>query len=317
MARKLRIEFPDAVYHVLNRGNYRRDLFTSSGEAGAFVSALEEATEVYGWQVHAYAVMRNHYHVALRTPQPNLIEGMHWLQTTFATRFNRLHGESGHLFQGRYKSLLVEDDAALARLVDYIHLNPVRAGIVPAEQAAAFRWGSLGRFVRGMRFARLEAESWMRARGLTDNAEGWATYLGRLQDLVTDKEEQDRLGWASMSRGWAIGTQGWRRAVARDHAEKALNPGLGAADARALREARWAERLEGLLNEAGQSLATAAQARKSAPWKVEIAARVRQETGAAIVWLAETLSMGKPSAVRSYLSRVKSGRVTINQQTSA
>ena len=93
MARKLRIEFPDAVYHVLNRGNYRRDLFLSAGEAGAFVKALEEAAEIYGWRIHAYAVMRNHYHVALRTPQPNLTEGMHWLQTTFATRFNRLHGE--------------------------------------------------------------------------------------------------------------------------------------------------------------------------------------------------------------------------------
>jgi cysteine sulfinate desulfinase/cysteine desulfurase-like protein len=103
MARKLRIEFPDAVYHVLNRGNYRRDLFTSSGEAGAFVSALEEATEIYGWQVHAYAVMRNHYHVALRTPQPNLIEGMHWfgpepgeqrMPQHLSLAFDRVEGEA-------------------------------------------------------------------------------------------------------------------------------------------------------------------------------------------------------------------------------
>jgi REP element-mobilizing transposase RayT len=99
MARKLRIEFPGAVYHVINRGNYRRDLFLSAGEAGAFVRTLEEAAESYGWRIYAYALMRNHYHVALQTPQPNLVEGMHWLQTTFATRFNRLHRERGHLFQ--------------------------------------------------------------------------------------------------------------------------------------------------------------------------------------------------------------------------
>jgi putative transposase len=122
MARKLRIEFEGAIYHVLNRGNYRRDLFLSSGEAKAFVLALEEATKTFGWRVHAYAVMRNHYHLALQTPRPNLVDGMHWLQSTFATRFNRLHGERGHLFQGRYQSLLVEDDASLAQV------NPTGSG---------------------------------------------------------------------------------------------------------------------------------------------------------------------------------------------
>ncbi|MBC8009210.1 MAG: transposase [Burkholderiales bacterium] len=101
MARKLRIEFAGAIYHVLNRGNYRRDLFLSSGEAKAFVLTLEEATKIFGWRVQAYAVMRNHYHIALQTPQPNLVDGMHWLQSTFATRFNRFHGERGHLFQRR------------------------------------------------------------------------------------------------------------------------------------------------------------------------------------------------------------------------
>jgi putative transposase len=180
MARKLRIEFPDGVYHVLNRGSYRRDLFTQVGEAWAFVKTLEEASEMYGWRIHAYAVMRNHYHVALRTPQPNLTEGMHWLQSTFATRFNRLHGERGHLFQGRYQSLLVEDDATLLRLVNYIHLNPVRAKIVTPEQAAAFRWSSLGRFVRGALLPRwrqgLGYERWAWRKAKTDGRAIWSGF---------------------------------------------------------------------------------------------------------------------------------------------
>jgi REP element-mobilizing transposase RayT len=88
MARKLRIEYPGALYHVINRGNYRRDVFESAGAAEAFVAALREAVAQYGWRVHAYVVMRNHYHLAVETPQPNLVEGMHWLQSTLATRFN-------------------------------------------------------------------------------------------------------------------------------------------------------------------------------------------------------------------------------------
>lgn len=304
MARKLRIEFPDAVYHVLNRGNYRRDLFTQAGEAGAFVKTLEEASETYGWRIHAYAVMRNHYHVALRTPQPNLTEGMHWLQSTFATRFNRLHGERGHLFQGRYQSLLVEDDAALLRLVNYIHLNPVRAKIVTPEQAAAFRWSSLGRFVRSAGFAQMEAGPWLRAMGLDDGKDGWASYQEGLRVLALDPAEQERAGFGAMSRGWAIGTHGWKQAVARDHAHLALNPGLGAAEARALREAAWDARLEELLHEAQRTREEAEQAALSALWKVELAARLRKETGAAITWLASALSMGSPNSVRVYLAKL-------------
>ena len=305
MARKLRIEFPDAVYHVLNRGNYRRDLFVSAGEAGAFVKALEEAAEIYGWQIHAYAVMRNHYHVALRTPQPNLTEGMHWLQTTFATRFNRLHGERGHLFQGRYQALLVEDDAALGRLVNYIHLNPVRAKILSPEQVATFRWSSLPRFVRGARFAQLEARSWLRGMGLADEPAGWAAYVERLRQLALDPAEQERQGFGAMSRGWAIGTDAWRKAVARDHSHLAINPGLGAPEARALREAAWTARLEELLHEAKQSRETAAEAAKSAPWKVAMAVCLRRETGASIAWIATALAMGRPDSVRGYLSKQK------------
>ncbi len=309
MARKLRIEFPDAVYHVLNRGNYRRDLFLSAGEAGAFVKVLEEAAEIYNWRVHAYAVMRNHYHVALRTPQPNLTEGMHWLQTTFATRFNRLHGERGHLFQGRYQALLVEDDAALLRLVNYIHLNPVRAKIIPPEQMGSFRWSSLGRFVRGGGFAQMDSAPWLKPMKLEADAAGWEEYLQRLRQLALDPEEQERLGFAAMSRGWAIGTQGWRQAVARDHAHLATNPGLGAAEARSLREAAWAARLQSLLSESGKSAGDMAAAAKSAPWKIELAARLRRESGAAIAWMATALQMGSPDAVRGYLSKWKSGKI--------
>ena len=87
------MQYEGALYHVVNRGNYRRDVFESPDAAQAFVSVLEEATLAYGWKCHAYVVMRNHYHILLETPQPNLGEGMHWLQGTLAARFNRFRSE--------------------------------------------------------------------------------------------------------------------------------------------------------------------------------------------------------------------------------
>ena len=137
MARKPRIEYAGAVYHVLNRGNYRGDLFETAGAAEAFVSCLEEASERMGWRVHGYCLMRNHYHLALETPRGNLVSGVHWLQSTFGNRFNRYRGERGRAFQGRYQAILVEPGVHLARLVDYLHLNPVRARIVALERDQA------------------------------------------------------------------------------------------------------------------------------------------------------------------------------------
>jgi putative transposase len=84
VARRLRIQFPGAIYHVINRGNYRRDLFLSAAEAKAFLETVREARDLMGWRVHAYVLMRNHYHLAIETPEPNLVEGMHWLQSTWA-----------------------------------------------------------------------------------------------------------------------------------------------------------------------------------------------------------------------------------------
>jgi REP element-mobilizing transposase RayT len=98
----------------------RHDIFATPGAIRSFVAALAQAATQFTWRVHAFVVMRNHYHLALETPQPNLVDGMHWLQSTFATRLTRFHGQHGHVFQGRYKSLLVQDSFHLARVCDYM-----------------------------------------------------------------------------------------------------------------------------------------------------------------------------------------------------
>ncbi|MDQ5979757.1 MAG: hypothetical protein QG602_2732 [Verrucomicrobiota bacterium] len=134
MARPLRIEYPGACYHVINRGNYRQPLFRGKGAAEAFVRTLGEAAEQFRWRVHAYVVMSNHFHLAVELSETNLSLGMKWLQGTWIRRHNALRQVIGRPFQGRYKALLLEPGPALGQVCHYIHLNPVRARLVdPAK----------------------------------------------------------------------------------------------------------------------------------------------------------------------------------------
>ena len=111
MARKARIEYAGAFYHVLNRGNYRNWIFESEGARKSFLKCLAETCEAKGWRVYPWCLMINHYHLLIETPEPNLVVGMKWLQSTFANRFNRFRKENGHVFQGRYKAILLDGDA--------------------------------------------------------------------------------------------------------------------------------------------------------------------------------------------------------------
>src|ERR1043165_8443047 len=108
MPRKLRLEYSGAIYHVMNRGDQREDIFKDDADRVKFLGTLGEACQKSGWQVHAYCLMRNHFHFVVETPQANLAQGMKWFLGTYTIRFNRRHRLRGHLFAGRYKSLLVD-----------------------------------------------------------------------------------------------------------------------------------------------------------------------------------------------------------------
>ncbi len=294
---------------MINRGNYRRDVFEAAATAQAFEHCLFEACDLAGWRLHAFTLMRNHYHLAVETPRGNLAEGMHWLQSTFATRFNRLRDERGHLFQGRYQAILVEPGLPLAQVVNYIHLNPVRAGIVPAAQLAQFRWGSYRRFVRGGRPSFLTCTEWLGALGgLTDTAEGWRSYHDYLVWLAADEGEQKRQAFGTMSRGWAIGSASWRKDLAKDRAAELHPSELRRPEAAELREAVWTRELERLLADARKTRADAVDDWCGAPWKVQIARDLRRTTTATNGWIARELSMGSSGkSVSALLSRRKNG----------
>jgi len=127
MARPLRIEYPGAYYHVMNRGNSKQDIFITDGNRATFLRALEDSSQIYDVSVICYVLMSNHFHLIVQTNQANLSEFMRHFLVTYTVRFNRRQKKTGHLFQGRYKSLLVEQDEYLLPLSRCIHLNPVRA----------------------------------------------------------------------------------------------------------------------------------------------------------------------------------------------
>ncbi|MCR4404247.1 MAG: transposase [Candidatus Acetothermia bacterium] len=140
MARPLRIEFPGAVYHVTSRGNALEEIYRDDADREAFLDVLAQAVERFHWLCHAYCLMGNHYHLLVETLQPTLSRGMRHLNGVYTQWFNRRHQRVGHLFQGRFKAILVEKEAYLLELCRYVVLNPVRAKLVRA--ANGWPWSS-------------------------------------------------------------------------------------------------------------------------------------------------------------------------------
>ena len=140
MARPLRIEYPNALYHVTSRGNGREDIYLDDEGRLLFMQIMEEVCDLFNWSVSAWCLMDNHYHLLIRTPDANLSKGMRYLNGVYTQRFNKKEQRVGHVFQGRYKAIVVDEQAYLLELSRYIVLNPVRAGMV--ERAEQFPWSS-------------------------------------------------------------------------------------------------------------------------------------------------------------------------------
>lgn len=140
MARPLRIEYDGAVYHVTSRGNARKEIYKDDKDRQIFLETLHRVNKRYNWLCHAYCLMNNHYHLIIETPDGNLSRGMRQLNGVYTQTFNIRHNRVGHIFQGRYKAILIQKDSHLLEVSRYVVLNPVRARLV--QSPAQWKWSS-------------------------------------------------------------------------------------------------------------------------------------------------------------------------------
>ena len=201
MARPWRIEYEGAYYHVLSRGNERRDIFFGDGDRRLFLSTLGEASDRFKVDVFAFVLMGNHYHLLLRTNLSNLSRTMQWLGLTYARRLNNRLGRCGHLFQGRFKAMLVESDAYLVELSCYIHRNPLRAKVV--KRLIDYRWSSYPAYAYGKK-----RPDWLKTDLILSyigEKDGHRVYREKVQNYAG---EEGRV-WEDFRHGLILGSEGF------------------------------------------------------------------------------------------------------------
>ncbi len=225
MARPLRITYPGAYYHVTSRGNEQKDVFKSQRDREKFLEYLASATERYGALIHAYCLLSNHYHLLLETPEGKLSQIMRHINGAYTTYFNVKRRRAGHLFQGRFKAILIEAGEYALELSRYIHLNPVRAGMVTRPEE--YRWSSYNSYI-----GQSVAPSWLKVETVLDYFSSNATeakqkYRSFVENLLGEKYESP---FKNTFGGAVLGTTEFVEMLTKAHlAEKELDravPGI-------------------------------------------------------------------------------------------
>lgn len=198
MARPLRIEFSGALYHVTSRGDRREAIFEDDADRETFLEILGQVIEGWNWLCHAYCLMTNHYHLVIETPDANLSKGMRQLNGVYTQASNRRHQRSGHLFQGRYKAILVDTDAYLLELTRYVVLNPLRAGMV--ENPGEWCWSSYRAMIGETPFP-----AWLATDGLLMQfSRSRSTAQKRYAQFVADGVDWESI-WKDLNRQIFLG----------------------------------------------------------------------------------------------------------------
>jgi putative transposase len=294
MARKLRVEYPGAIYHVMNRGDRREPIFRNDKDRLGLLDTLAEACGKTAWQVHALCLMLNHFHLVMETPQPNLVAGMKWFLGTYTSRFNRRHKLFGHLFSGRYKALIVDGsgDGYLKTVCDYVHLNPARARLVKPEEALRdYRWSSWPEYLKspGKRWPWLRVDRLLGEYGIPRDSVAGRRRLEEALEQQRGAEEGDAC--RLIRRGWFFGRDALKEELLAAMSEKSGRWHYGeavveSAQSRAerivreeLKRRKWDER-------------ELTERRKGDVGKVAIAERLQRETTMTLAWIADRLRMG-------------------------
>jgi putative transposase len=321
MARQVRIQFQGALYHVMARGDRRENIIGGEKDRRMFIETLSEACEKTGWLVYAWVLMSNHYHLVFQTPQANLVAGMRWLQNTYTRRFNVGNQLWGHVFGSRYKAVLIEtrefgSGDYLSNLIDYVHLNPIRAGIIntATESLLDYPWSSLS---RGYAVSPQKRPSWLKTDdgfgvlGLEDSVKGRRLYVRRLEEkarqgVIVPVLPEDQSLQSTLRRGWYWGSEQFRafllkkldaEAIRRNRNYQSTQMGRDHAQAEAERIVRDGLQRFGLSESDLESLPG------SDPRKVAIAGTVHRNTTTLLGWTAKRLQMKSAANVSQHLRR--------------
>jgi putative transposase len=321
MARQVRIQFQGALYHVMARGDRRENIIGGEKDRRMFIETLSEACEKTGWLVYAWVLMSNHYHLVFQTPQANLVAGMRWLQNTYTRRFNVGNQLWGHVFNSRYKAVLIEtrefgSGDYLSNLIDYVHLNPIRAGIIntATESLLDYPWSSLS---RGYAVSPQKRPSWLKTDdgfgvlGLEDSVKGRRLYVRRLEEkarqgVIVPVLPEDQSLQSTLRRGWYWGSEQFRafllkkldaEAIRRNRNYQSTQMGRDHAQAEAERIVRDGLQRFGLSESDLESLPG------SDPRKVAIAGTVHRNTTTLLGWTAKRLQMKSAANVSQQLRR--------------
>ena len=293
MARRIRILYPGAHYHVVSRGDRDSTIFVDDVDRESFLKTLDEAREKTSWRIHAYVLMPDHFHLIVETPEANLVAGMQWLLGTYTSRFNVRHGQRGHLFAGRYWAAPVDPRGEYLRTaVDYVHLNPARAKLIQADQPLRdYPWSSFGSYF-GRNDPRRERPAVEFDQAVFEDPKAGRTTARNYERHLEMRRKQDLAQeFQELRHGWFFGGESFRaELLARMGSMPAANhigPELHqSAEAKA---ERLVERELARIEWSEQDLIERA---KGDLEKIRIAEQLRLESTMTLGWIAERLRMG-------------------------
>jgi hypothetical protein len=296
MARRRRLISNQGAYHVYNRAELGQPIFETDAAKQVFLETIFSTVRRFAWQLHAFAIMTNHFHLVLTTPRGNLSEGMHALQSAFANKHKAFRGSVGHVFQSRFGCAHYPAGPLAARKIDYAHLNPVRAGIVTLDELSDYRWTSYrtlrrphqrGDLTLGLALAGMH--------GLRDDPAGWDAYEERLRFVLATEDrpatDEELFGLVRKEKAGRRSDEAGLPAVAGKSREQLL----------AEEHARWELVFQAALSSAGMTEDQLSTPPKAQAWKVALARQVRDAQGVSTSWLARRMGFGSPSYLRKLL----------------
>jgi len=298
MARSIRIENPESVYHVYSRGNYREPIFRDFRTAEVFIKILEETIIRTDWHVYAFAIMTNHFHFVVKAPRANLSRGMHLLLTTFASRFNRFREEHGHVFQGRYQAKRIPTGFDVSRVIDYVHLNHVRKGIYKVEELSGSPLSSVSLLMNPDNRSVFKIVDGLKFFGYPDAIQGRIAYLNHLRRVDQTDAESKHFDY-----DWKAAVIA-ERAVLKKNPQGLENPSDLPYEQIVRLDDDYTEMVvKRLLLKYGKTELDIKLDQGLVPWKVSMAINLQALTTASLPFIARRLNAGSSSNLAQHIKR--------------